>query len=99
MSKESSALVIVEDYIEILRPLCDYETTLFIYPAMVYPMSLLPHPKQEIVLALSEIKEVAFIQKDYELVQLIDWSRYLLDAFINDREAYKQNWQQLADSI
>lgn len=61
------------------------------YPALVYPQSLLPDPKPVIAEAIHHAKEEAFLKKDYQLVQLLDWGLTFLDHFIDDLAATEEN--------
>ena len=84
-------MTVLEAYISTLQQLSSSSEIIRHYPALVYPASLLPHSKTTINKAIRETKELAFLNKDYQLVQLLDWALSYLDSFLPDLEACQKN--------
>lgn len=61
------------------------------YPAMVFPQSLLPQPKQEIRVVLEQAIKIKESQGELEAINLLKQALFFLDSFIEDEEAYKVN--------
>lgn len=98
MRASTPTQTIIHNYLAVLNILSDQEVMLRHYPALVYPQSLLGQQKTIIRQALRDAKEQAFIQKDFTLIQLLDWARDYLDCFIEDAEADALNRRILSKS-
>lgn len=62
------------------------------YPAIVFPKSILPYPKEKIKKALDE---VLLYEDDEEMIKNITYCAAFLDNFIDDEEANKKNKELL----
>lgn len=58
------------------------------YPALLYPKSLLPHPKEKIEKALREVLQIA---KDEQFLNHLKVAQLTLSQFVDDEVAYKEN--------
>jgi len=59
------------------------------YPAMAFPQSLLPFPKEEIIEALNFCIEN--INQDKKITESLKGIAYMLTLFMEDKEADKRN--------
>ncbi len=95
MVSHPSAHTVVEHYLRTLERIAQPKLTVMYYPALVYPESLLDHPKTVIVQALNEEKETAYLAGNYKLVGLLDQGQRYLNRFIDDKAANQQNFKVL----
>lgn len=90
------AKTILYDYSQVLHKVAHTKTMLTQYPNMVYPISLLPYPKEQIERALNLMIAANKRINDPIQAELLDWSKTCLKRFIEDNEAAARNGRILS---